>query len=86
MAHTRQGLTRIAVPITAVRIISNGRLSTPNYSSRTCRGGKIRTATEDYRPGICKLKTTGRGLMAGRRWAAGGLFCVRELAQGVCDH
>ena len=33
----------------------------------------------------CKMKTTGRGLMAGRRLAPGGLFGVREPAQGVCD-
>jgi len=32
--------------------------------------------------GNCKPKTTGRGLMAGRLSAPGGLFGLRQLAQG----
>src|SRR6266550_4118508 len=73
---------RIAVPI------KNGRLSISNDAVARCelqRTDYTELQTDDYRPRNCKLTTTGRGLTAGRLWAPGGLFCMRELVQGVSD-
>src|SRR5258706_8536074 len=73
---------RIAAPI------KNGRLGTPNDAVARCELQRTTTRelqTDDYRPVNCKVTTTGRGLMACRPSASGGLVRGRALARGGCD-